>query len=191
MEISWYGDNCFLLQGDKASLVVDPNPNYSGKADIAITTLPEAIKLSDKDGVHVFDWPGEYEAKGIAITLVPFDENVNEHLIAHVVIDGYRVAIMGHMNEQLKSEHIEKIGDVDILLLPVGGGDVYDAKKATSILESIEPKVMIPCLFTDNGAEFSEVAGVKFGEAKPKAKFMGTSNLPSDRTDYILLTQQS
>lgn len=191
MEITWYGDNCFLLEGDHASLLVDPTQQTSIKADIALTTVPELIKLTDKHATHIFDWPGEYEAKGIAITLLPFDEEKNEHLIAHVVIDDFRVAILGHMGEKLKNEHVDRLGDVDILILPIGGGDVYDAKKATDMLETIEPKSMIPSMFVDGGEEFSKVAGIKFGDAKNKAKFSSPSILPTDRTDYILLSPQS
>jgi len=45
---------------------------------------------------------------------------------------------------ELTSEQIEQIGDVDILMIPVGGVYTLDAKQASSIISQIEPKMVIP-----------------------------------------------
>ena len=45
------------------------------------------------------------------------------------------------------SDQVEEIGNVDILLVPVGGGDSLDASSAAETVNLLEPKLVIPLHF--------------------------------------------
>ena len=46
--------------------------------------------------------------------------------------------------EDLTNEQVEELGNVDVLLLPVGGVSTINAPVATEIVRQLEPKVVIP-----------------------------------------------
>ena len=46
--------------------------------------------------------------------------------------------------KELTSDQIEKIGEVDVLMVPVGGVYTISAKEAVKIMSQIEPSIIIP-----------------------------------------------
>src|SRR3989344_5437828 len=52
---------------------------------------------------------------------------------------------MGDYGQDKFEEHqLEEMGDVDILMIPVGGVYTIDYKEAVDIVRQIEPKIIIP-----------------------------------------------
>ena len=51
-------------------------------------------------------------------------------------------------------EQIEEIGLTDILLVPVGGSYTIDAKTASDVVSSLEPKIVIPMHYALPGLKF-------------------------------------
>ena len=46
--------------------------------------------------------------------------------------------------EKLDEKQVEEIGDVDILMIPVGGSYTINYKEALEVISQIEPKIVIP-----------------------------------------------
>jgi L-ascorbate metabolism protein UlaG (beta-lactamase superfamily) len=46
--------------------------------------------------------------------------------------------------KELTEEQVEKIGNIDILMIPVGGVYTISSKEAAKIISQIEPKIVIP-----------------------------------------------
>jgi L-ascorbate metabolism protein UlaG (beta-lactamase superfamily) len=44
----------------------------------------------------------------------------------------------------MKEDEIEELGDIDILILPVGGNTVLSASTASKVVNQVEPKLVIP-----------------------------------------------
>ncbi|HEY4510627.1 MAG TPA: MBL fold metallo-hydrolase, partial [Candidatus Paceibacterota bacterium] len=60
-------------------------------------------------------------------------------------IEGIRLCHLGDFGEKsLRPEVKEKIGEVDILFLPIGGETVLDPQTAAKVSSQIEPKIIIP-----------------------------------------------
>jgi L-ascorbate metabolism protein UlaG (beta-lactamase superfamily) len=71
---------------------------------------------------------------------------------------------------------LEKIGDVDILIVPVGGMDTVPARDVDELIRSIEPNIVIPMHYdmpdttigTGSSEEFCRETGCKIGEEVSK-----------------------
>ena len=95
----------------------------------------------------------------------------------------------------LDDTQLEKIGDVDILFIPVGGGPTIEAKKANSIVSVIEPRIVIPMHYKipglkttsklNNVDEFLKVSGLS-AEKTDKLK-INKRDLPQDKTKIVQL----
>ena len=59
---------------------------------------------------------------------------------------------LGHL---LSREQVEMIGEVDVLLIPVGGFYTIDAEEAKNIADQLQPKVLIPMHYKTDKAELS------------------------------------
>jgi L-ascorbate metabolism protein UlaG (beta-lactamase superfamily) len=59
-------------------------------------------------------------------------------------IDGLRICHLGDLGHDLTSKHFEEIGQVDVLLTPVGGGPTVGPELASSIAERLNPRVVVP-----------------------------------------------
>ena len=51
---------------------------------------------------------------------------------------------MGDLGHKLADQLIEELGNIDILLIPVGGFYTIDAKEAVEVIHQIEPRIVIP-----------------------------------------------
>jgi L-ascorbate metabolism protein UlaG (beta-lactamase superfamily) len=72
-----------------------------------------------------------------------------------IEIGEVRIALIGNIAPKLGEDQLEELGVVDILLLPVGGnGYTLDATSATTIVRSIDPRVVIPLHYADSGVKY-------------------------------------
>ncbi len=99
----------------------------------------------------VINTPGEYEKQGIYIRgIMSYHDNSEgkeRGLNTIYVIKGEDV-VLCHMGDfgqdKLTDSQVEDIGDVDVLMLPVGGKYTINYKEAVALISQIEPKIVIP-----------------------------------------------
>ena len=51
---------------------------------------------------------------------------------------------MGALDRELSDKELSKLENIDILMVPVGGGRVMTPKVASAVIGQIEPRVVIP-----------------------------------------------
>jgi L-ascorbate metabolism protein UlaG (beta-lactamase superfamily) len=97
------------------------------------------------------DGPGEYEIKGIMINGINgfHDQNKGKdrglNTIYIIEMDGIKVCHLGDFNQlTLSDSQLEAIGNIDILMIPVGGQNTIGADKAVGVIEQLDPKLVIP-----------------------------------------------
>lgn len=201
MDITWYGNTCFVCKDKAVSVVINPDET-SGKlkGEIVLSSLKE--KTSAVEGaVQVCDWPGEYEIKDIPITAFQAwkSSKKNEEekgkksdstLIFRFDMGGFKVAHLGELGHTLTSDMVKEIGDVDILMMAVGDGANLDNKKAMEILEAIDPRVLI---IMDNGQqkELLKELGADQSQESDKFTVKTRSELPEDKRTYAILKKSS
>jgi L-ascorbate metabolism protein UlaG (beta-lactamase superfamily) len=113
----------------------------------------------------------------------------------HFEIDGFRVCHLGDLGHKLTDEMIEMLGDVDILMVPVGGGTTIDHKKAHEVVEQIDPRVVIPMHYKINGLKRDDMAGIaeflkevgSHEESLENYKIKSRSDLPEETTAFVTL----
>lgn len=191
MEISWLGYSCFRLKGKNTTVITDPfSPDLGynlGKPAARIVTVSHAHK--DHSHSRPFDSetkvisrPGEYEVGGVLIIgISTFHDGENgarlgKNNVYAIEVDDINICHLGDLGHPLSSDQIEELGNIDILLVPVGGGDTISASQGAALVRSIEPKIVIPMHYKtptldkplDGVDKFLKEMGLNESVAQPK-----------------------
>jgi L-ascorbate metabolism protein UlaG (beta-lactamase superfamily) len=217
MEITWYGHSCFrLTERNYATVVTDPfdskKVGYDAlrlKSDI-VTVSHDAPGHSNTDAVkgvsHVINGAGEFEIGGVFITGVQSDsgsgkkkskEPSTRNTIYVFDYDGITVAHLGDLKQTPTQSEIESLGTVNVVLVPVGGGNGLNAAKAAEVISLIEPNLVIPMHYSTPAAKvsldslnkFIKEMGLSKAETQPSLK-VTRSGLPNE-THVVVLDYQS
>jgi L-ascorbate metabolism protein UlaG (beta-lactamase superfamily) len=162
MDLQFYGANCLLVSHKGTRIVVDDNLKELGaksitKADdVALFTGPhESVNAR-----LTLDSPGEYEVSDISVIGIPSRAHMDEAgkfnaTMFKLIVGDISLLVTGHMYPELDDKQLEEIGQVDIMVVPVGGnGYTIDATGALDLIKQVEPKVIIPSHFADNSFKF-------------------------------------
>lgn len=159
MDITWLGHSCFMIKGRNAVVITDPySPSlgYSlGKPTAHIVTVSHQHEgHSYVQGIggepKIVTRPGEYEIGGVLIigiaTFHDNDKGANrgKNTVYLMEIDEMTVCHLGDLGHVLTADQVEETGNVDVLLLPVGGGSTISAPVAAEVVRQLEPKAVVP-----------------------------------------------
>lgn len=165
MEFTFKGANCVVITTKKAQVVIDDNlaklgqKSVSSKADVALYTS-QMLKNDTKSEAFVIDGPGEYEISEVSVIGIPARAHMDEEgahtaTIYRLSAASTMVAVLGHVYPDLSDEQLEKLGMVDVLIIPVGGnGYTLDAVGAAKLIKKIEPKIVIPTHYNEKGISY-------------------------------------
>lgn len=162
MDITWYGHSCFrMMERGQASVVTDPYhadvlglPELKLKADL-VTISHDSPGHNALDTVKGFQYalrgPGEYEIGGVFITgiamhFVDEESGVIRPNVAYLIETDSRLKVL-HLGDlaYLPSQTvIEEMGEVNVVLVPVGGGNGLRAGQAAEVIALIEPNYIVP-----------------------------------------------
>ena len=174
MEITWLGHSCFRIRAKEATVVTDPCDKTTGYSLGRPTADLVTVSLADRahnavDAVagtpRVIDAPGEFEVAGASVVGVATWQDKEQKAagprnIAYVIeLEDVRICHLGGIGAVPTSDQLEQIGAADILLVPVGGGDAFDAPSAAETISLIEPKLVVPMHFKTD-AEKSKLDAV-------------------------------
>jgi len=166
MQLAWFGQRCCRLESKEGTVLIDP---YGKEVSLRGPRLRGDLILSSTGGLpgepdegsFVITNPGEYERRGIAVRGIRSfrddQEGVERGLNTMFVLRVEDVAVchLGALGQsQLTNEQVDAIGDVDVLIVPVGGHGVMDAKAALQVVNQIEPKVIVPVQFAMSGSPY-------------------------------------
>lgn len=164
MDITYLGHASFLLKGDTGSVVTDPySKDMLGKAlpkveanlitvshDHGDHNAVDAVNTPSDDTPLVLTMPGEYEKHKIRVQgfQTYHDKNKGEergkNTIYKITIDDVDILHCGDLGHMLKASTIDQIGNVDVILVPVGGHFTINADEANDIVSKLEPSIVIP-----------------------------------------------
>jgi L-ascorbate metabolism protein UlaG (beta-lactamase superfamily) len=111
--------------------------------------------------------------------------------------EGITVAHLGDLLEVPTQSEVEALGTVNVLLLPVGGGNSLNAAKAAEVVSTIEPNIVIPMHYATDKAKVKLEPLSKFlkemglGKIDPLPSLKATrSSLPQETKVVVLDYQQ-
>ena len=101
-----------------------------------------SIHLHSTLNGFVIEEPGEYEINGVYVQGIPA---LGEVIIYLIETEDMKICHLGDFGQkELSPEQLDQLGDIDILMVPIGGVGTIDAKGASKIISQIEPKLVIP-----------------------------------------------
>jgi len=153
------GHSCFRIRGSHVIVITDPySPDlgYSlGKPTARIVTVSHqhpghSYVEGIGGGPRLVSRPGEYEINGVLIigiaTFHDADkgEKRGKNTVYLIEVDEVSICHLGDLGHVLTAQQVEEIGNVDVLLLPVGGVSTINASMAAEVVRQLEPKVVVP-----------------------------------------------
>jgi L-ascorbate metabolism protein UlaG (beta-lactamase superfamily) len=210
MEITWYGQSCFrVTERSMPTVVMDPYDHTSVgfsslkvKGDI-VTISHEAPGHSFVKGVKGSNWElrgaGEYEIGGVFVTGVATNEGKPSQNIVYIAdYEGVTVCHLGDMSSVPSRTQVEAFGTVDVLLVPVGGGNALTAAKAAEVIAMIEPGFVIPMHYKVDGSklklnplkQFLQEMGITGKEKAEESLKVNSSGIPEETQVVVLNVAQ-
>ena len=216
MQITWYGQSCFKIVSGQSSIIIDPfNKSIGltpprGKSDILLVSDNTIVEsdYSQIDANFVISGAGEYEVGGVYVngmSAFNLDENgnvINRSIMYVITIEGMRICHLSNFSDEQVTELLDKIGQVDILMIPVGGDYVVngnkisslDSEKAIKVTSEIDPRVVIPMNFKipklslDLGSVDGFMKASGSTDISPVEKYtIKKKDLPNDGREVVLM----
>ncbi len=135
----------------------------------------EEVTRSGKD-LFAIDGPGEYESAGVFAKGVGAESNYEDekriNTIFSLHVEDMHIVNLGALStEKLTGKMLNGIDNVDILFVPIKGGEILDAGLANKMANSLEAKIVIPTFYDkDSLATFLKEASAE--DVKPIEKLV-------------------
>jgi L-ascorbate metabolism protein UlaG (beta-lactamase superfamily) len=205
MQIHYFGLSSFKIITKEATVITDPFDKESGLipprgvADIVILAEKNNKLYNATSGISgepfLINDPGEYDLKGVTVTGIPLLQDENRYVTVYL-IESEDISILNltHIREwNIKQDDLEDLGEIDILILPVGSNSVLTPKLASQIAHDIEPKIVIPSHYDIAGLQLPnekvDVFLKNFG-GKPETMdklIVKKKDLIPDKTQLVVL----
>lgn len=212
MEITWYGHSCFRInERGMAAVVTDPyDPEVigidPGKLRAEVVTIscdhPAHNHLKAIRGkAFEITGPGEYEIGGVFITGVRINgrkskqgDEDSRNTVYVIDYNGIKVAHLGELNNVPSQTEVEGLGEVNVVLVPIGGKTSLNAAKAAEVISLLEPSIVIPMHYgmpeslikLDPLSKFLKEMGLTEVETNEVVKIASVNALPEETQVVVL-----
>jgi L-ascorbate metabolism protein UlaG (beta-lactamase superfamily) len=191
LDITWYGHSCFrITERGRVATVTDPYSESIGLP--ALKVKGEVVTISHPEPGHsyvegvkgepvVINGPGEYEIGGVfisGIAMHAIEGDVARWNVAYLFqYDNLTVLHLGDLAHVPDQSTIEALGEVNVLLVPVGGGNSLRASQAADVIGMIEPNFIVPMHY--------ELPGLQF-ELDPVDRFLKAMGINAAQEEDVL-----
>lgn len=183
MQIRWFGQSAFLLRGEQTVLVdpfgavgermasrgmlfdyppIDPTP-----ADLLLITHEHAdhnaAEIATGDPAVIRSTAGTFDSPvGEVVAIASEHDQVagtrrGPNTIFRFALDGLRICHLGDFGQPaLRPEQRAAIGEVDVLLMPVGGGPTIGGAAAAEVVRTLAPRLVVPMHYRTHAVDFLE-----------------------------------
>ena len=158
MEITWLGHSSLRLVSRDIVLITDPYPDSIGfsmgdqQAEV-VTVSNDHPNHSSIDSVggdpRVLKGPGQYEVKGynfngMATRLPDSEGDKRINTVFTIRAEGLTLCHLGDLNDRLGPGQLDAIGNVDVLMVPAGGGCTIEVGDVPRLVSVLSPRIVIP-----------------------------------------------
>ena len=180
MRIRWYGQSAFALDGS-TTVFIDPFGPMEGLAERGMRFDYPPIEDAEADLLLVTHEHGDHNAVEVIggspetirsragtiesalgeVTAVAseHDDAAGTQRGANTIfvftLDGLRIAHFGDFGQSaLRPEQQRAIGEVDVLMLPVGDGPTVGGERAAAIVRALRPRLVVPMHYRTDAISF-------------------------------------
>ncbi len=186
MIITHHGGQCFKVSFGDTILAFDPISKKSKLSPVKFGSdiIFVSMNHADFDGEEqvsrgnrksfVINGPGEYEidnvtARGYGVKTT-YDNIERYNTIYQVSLEGINLVFLGALGEpDIDPKILGELGDIDILFIPIGGGDVLEVPQASKLAVKLEAKCIIPMHY-DKVSLSAFMSEEGYGVANPQEK---------------------
>lgn len=162
MIITYQGGQCFKVSFGDTTIAFDPvskdSKNFSTTkfgADVGFISMKHPDFNGREQIAHgskqpfIVDGPGEYEigevkAHGWGVETM-YDTQTHFNTIYQVQLEGMNMVFLGALNDsEIDPKILSELADIDILFIPIGGGDVLEVPQASKLAVKLEARLVIP-----------------------------------------------
>jgi len=185
MQVEWYGQSAFRLSTPQETVVIDPFADLSQLTSrgmrfdypriegVSANLLLVTHEHMDHNGVEVIggdpmilrSTAGRHESPIGEVTGVASEHDEaagterGPNTIFVFTLEDLRVAHFGDFGQRsMREEQAAAIGQVDLLILPVGDGPTIGAAQAQAIVERLGPRWVVPMHYRTPSIGFLETA---------------------------------
>lgn len=170
MVITYHGGQCFKVTHGDTTLAFNPVSKKSSLSAVKFGADVVLVSLNhpDMNGVQevtygakqpfVVDGPGEYEVGDVTVhgfgVETTYEKKKKFNTIYQVMLEGINMLFLGaHNAADIDAKILGELGEVDILFVPVGGGEVLGPVEAGKLATKLEPRCIIPMHFDKKSLE--------------------------------------
>jgi len=177
MQMKWMGHSCFLITAeDGTRIITDPYDvkSYAGSLSYVSLQGMEADIVTISHMTHpdhnhfeaiggnrrIVRRAGERDVGTVHIVGVnSFHDDAKGsergmNVIFILTIDGLRVCHLGDLGHVLTEGNVRGMGQVDVLLVPVGGYFTIDSSQADQVVSMVKPRIAIPMHYKTDRCSF-------------------------------------
>jgi L-ascorbate metabolism protein UlaG (beta-lactamase superfamily) len=191
LQIRWHGHACWEITND-ITLVTDPHdgksigiPAPSVIGDIILVSHDHydhnSVKSVEKGSSKVISDGRKRNISNVEISGIDsyHDEDRGAKRGSNIMykfeVNGIKFCHLGDLGHDLDDEAIQKIGEIDILFVPIGGTFTVDDKQAWGVVNKIKPKIIVPMHYKIGGLSLP-IAGIDTFLAQSKYKVNHVGN---------------
>ncbi|HID95395.1 MAG TPA: MBL fold metallo-hydrolase [Candidatus Latescibacteria bacterium] len=202
MNLIWLGHAAFLivsLSGQR--ILTDPYQSGAFGGAIGYKAIEDTVDVVTVSHEHldhnytkglpgrplVVKGPGMHQASGFTFKGVPsyHDEHRGRDRGTNTIfvfeVDSLRICHLGDLGHTLSKEQIDAIGEVDVLLIPVGGYYTIDADKASQVVKQLSPKLVVPMHFKTKSVRLPIAPVDEFIKGKKDVECLDSSEITITR----------
>lgn len=189
MKLTWIGHSCFKIEKDGFAVLIDPYADGSVKGLKPVRESADLVLCSHEHGDHNARDLVELRENGSNPFTIETIQTYHDDAGGakrgpnkiFLLDDGeYKLAHLGDLGCELPAEAMEKLKDLDVLLLPVGGFYTIDAAWAADLVRRLHPRTAIPMHYRsdEQGFGFLEIGTVEeFTEKLDRVEILPGSEL--------------
>ena len=194
MKVKWRGHASFIISADDGTrIITDPFGDYAGLRYKRIEEAADIVVVSHSHGDHVgakikgdpgkVTGSGRKKVGGIEFRgLATYHDTSKgkergDNTVFCFMVDGLRICHLGDLGHGLSKSEISEIGQVDVLMVPVGGYYTIDAGEAGLICEQIEPRVIFPMHYKTDKCDFPITGVDEFLRGRTNVRMMDESEV--------------
>ena len=194
MKIKWWGHSSFFIEHEGIKIITDPYDDSLPYKKITDKADYVTVSHGHFDHSATDSLPGNFEVinsrDGLENSEINIEaiksyhdshqgEDRGDNLIYLITIGDKKICHLGDLGHLLDDKIIDKLQNIDLLLIPVGGNYTIDAEKAFKIAKKIDPKTIIPMHFQTDILDFPIQGVNEFTDEfdQDKVEFTGVSEI--------------